>query len=75
MKATLITGILLIVMGVVSLAFDGIPYKRDTDEVSVGPIQASAETTKKIPLPPVLSGLVVVGRLTLIAVGIGKAKR
>lgn len=72
MKAILIVGILLIALGVISLAFQGITYKTDKEVINVGPIQASAETTKRIPLPPALGAMALVGGAILTGAGLKK---
>jgi len=69
MKTATIVGILLIVLGIVSLAFQGITYKTQKNVVNLGPIQATAETKERIPLPPVLGGIALVGGIGLIVVG------
>ena len=69
MKAMLLAGVLLIVLGVLSLSFQGIPYKADREAIRVGPLQATAETTRKIPLPPALGGIAVAGGTVLLLCG------
>lgn len=49
-----ITGIVLIVVGLISLALGGISYTTKEKVVDLGPIQATAERHKTIPLPPLL---------------------
>jgi hypothetical protein len=72
MKAPQIVGILLIVLGVISLAYQGITYTTHKKVVDIGPIQATTEQHKTIPLPPVLGGLALLGGVVLLAAG-GKA--
>lgn len=57
----LIVGILLMVLGAISLAYEGITYKSDEQKVELGPIKVTTEETKRIPLPPVLGAVVLAG--------------
>ena len=75
MKTILVVGILLIVLGGISLAYQGITYKTDKEVIKVGPMEASTETTKRIPLPPVLGGLALAGGTVLVLVGARKVRR
>jgi len=69
MKTATLAGILLIILGIVSLVFQGITYKTEKNVVKLGPIQAKEETKKQIPLPPILGGISLVGGIDLVAVG------
>ena len=69
MKPILIVGILLIVLGVVALAYQGVSYTTREKVIDLGPIEASKETKKTIPLPPVLGGLALAGGIALVVVG------
>jgi hypothetical protein len=62
-----ILGILPIVLGVVALAYQGITYTTKSEKVlEVGPITATKETKKTIPLPPVLGGIALLGGVVLL---------
>jgi hypothetical protein len=64
-----IVGILLIAVGLVSLALGGISYTKREKVLDIGPIQATAERHKTIPLPPLLGGLALAGGVALLIVG------
>jgi hypothetical protein len=64
-----IVGIVLIVIGVISLAIGGISYTRREKVIDLGPIQATAERQKTIPLPPLLGGLALAGGIVLLIAG------
>ena len=66
MKITMIIGIVLIVLGVVALAYEGITYTTREKVVDIGPLQASVEKKKTIPLSPVLGGAALVGGIVLV---------
>ncbi len=69
MKTPTLVGILLIVLGIVSLAFRGINYTRHEKVLDLGPIQATAETRERIPLPPILGGIALIGGVALVIAG------
>jgi hypothetical protein len=64
-----IVGILLIVLGVVALAYGGFSYTKREKIVDLGPIQATAETQETVPLPPILGGLALAGGIVLLIAG------
>jgi len=61
-----IIGILLIVLGLVALAYQGITYTKSEKVLEVGPITATKETKLTIPLPPVLGGVALLGGVVLL---------
>ena len=69
MAALRIAGIALLVLGILSLAYQGITYTKSEKVLEIGPITATKETTKTIPLPPVLGGVALVGGLVLLVAG------
>jgi hypothetical protein len=64
-----LTGIVLIVLGVIALAYGGISYTREEEILDIGPIEATAERRETIPLPPVLGGIALVGGIVLLVYG------
>ena len=69
MKPLVVTGIFLILLGIFALSYDRISYTTKEKIVDIGPIQATAEKEKSIPLPPILGGLVLVAGVGMVAVG------
>jgi hypothetical protein len=69
MKAASLAGILLLVIGIASLAYQGITYKTHKDLVDVGPIHASKTETHTIPISPLLGTLALIGGVGLLLVG------
>ena len=69
MKTPLIIGILMIVLGVVAFAYQGIGYTKREKIIDIGPIQATAETQKTLPIPPLVAGAVLIAGIALIFVG------
>jgi len=66
-------GIALILLGIVAFAYQGITYTSREKIIDIGPLQATAETKKTIPLSPVLGGLALVGGIVLVVVGAKKS--
>jgi len=69
MKAATLIGIALIILGIVALAYRGITYTQREKIVDIGPLQATADREKTIPLPPILGGLSLVGGIVLVIFG------
>jgi hypothetical protein len=69
MKAISIVGIALIVLGVIGLIYQGIGYTKRKDVLDVGPIHATKDTHETIPIPPVLSGIALIGGIVLLVAG------
>jgi len=69
MKPITIVGVLLIVLGVVAFAYQGITYTTNEKVVDLGPVKVEAKRERTIPLPPVLGGLALAGGIVLVIVG------
>ncbi len=69
MRLTRVVGIVLILLGLTALLFKSIPYKTEKETIQIGPIQASAEEKKSIPLSPVIGVLAIGGGIVLLFVG------
>ena len=61
-----IIGMVLIVLGVIALAYQGITYTTREKALEVGPLKVTKETQRTIPLPPVLGGLALAGGVVLL---------
>jgi len=72
MKQIMLIGIVLIVLGVVALAYQGITYTSREKIIDIGPIQATHETKKTI--PPILGVIALAGGIVLVIIG-AKNKR
>ena len=62
-------GIILIVIGIVAFAYQGITYTTRDKIVDIGPIQMTAEKTKTLPLPPIVGVVALVGGIVLLVMG------
>jgi hypothetical protein len=72
MKPAGIIGIVLIVIGIVSLVYGGITYTKREKVLDIGPIQATQEKEHTIPFPPVLGVVCLAGGVVLLIVGTRK---
>jgi hypothetical protein len=63
-------GIILIVLGILALAYQGISYTKHSTVIDAGPLKVTATKKKTIPLPPILGALsLAAGVVLLIASG------
>jgi hypothetical protein len=72
MKMTAVLGLVLIVLGLGALAYQGITYTSRETVVDLGPIHATTERQKTFPLPPVLGMVAVAGGIVLLVGGLRK---
>ena len=69
MKTYTLIGIILIVIGIIALAYQGITYTTREKVVDIGSIQMTADKTKTIPLPPIVGGIALMGGIILLVAG------
>ena len=67
MKPMMLLGIVLIIIGAIALGYHGITYTTHEKVLKIGPIEATKETEKTIPLPPLLGGVVLAAGIVIIA--------
>ena len=63
---TKVIGIVLIVLGVVGLAYGGLSWTRRDTIVDAGPIEITADKTERVPLPPLAGGLLLIAGVVLV---------
>jgi hypothetical protein len=59
-------GIVLVVIGLVSLIWGGISWTEQTTVVDIGPFEAQTEERETLPLPPILGGVALAGGVLLL---------
>ena len=69
---TKLLGIVLIILGVVAFAYQGITYTTQEKVLDIGPLKATVEKEKTIPLPPLVGGAALIGGIVLLLVGTKK---
>jgi uncharacterized membrane protein YidH (DUF202 family) len=69
MKVNALVGLVLIVLGLAALAYQGIDYTTRETVIDIGPVHATAERHRTLPLPPVVGAIAVVGGVVLLVAG------
>jgi hypothetical protein len=59
-------GLILIVLGVLALIYQGFSYTTRKKVLDVGPIQATKEEHHSVPLPPILGALALIGGVVIL---------
>lgn len=74
MSGRTLLAIVLIVIGAVALAYQGITYTTHKKVLDVGPIEATKEEHHTIPLPPVLGAIALIGGLVVLLSARGSSR-
>ena len=61
-------GIILIVLGCLALAYQGIRYTTQENVIDIGSLKVTASEKKTLPLPPIVGGLALAAGLALVLV-------
>jgi len=59
-------GIVLIILGLVGVAYGGLTYTTKEKVVDLGPIDVSRDKKHTLPVPPVVGGLALLGGVVLL---------
>lgn len=73
MTTTTTLGVALILLGLVTFAYQGITYTTHNKIIDIGPLQATVDQKETIPLPPIAGGLALAGGVALLIMGVRKA--
>lgn len=68
MKNLLLASILMIILGMVALTYQGITYTTTEKAIDIGPLQLTTERTHTFPFLPILGGIAIVGGVVLFFV-------
>jgi hypothetical protein len=69
LSGKLVLGVVLIAIGIISLAYQGITYTTHKKVIDLGPIQATEAERHTLPLPPVVGVLSLVAGIVILATG------
>jgi uncharacterized membrane protein YidH (DUF202 family) len=69
MKPITLAGVVLIVVGLAALAYQGVTYTKRETVLDIGPLHATADHQKTLPIPPIVGMVVVVGGVVLLVAG------
>jgi hypothetical protein len=65
-----LVGIVLVILGIVGLAYGGITWTTKEKLVDMGPLQVTHDKTQSVPLPPIAGGVcLIAGVVLLVAAG------
>jgi hypothetical protein len=62
-------GVILIVLGVLGLAWGGFTYTTREKVVDIGPIHATLDKKHSVPLPPIAGAIAFLGGVVLLVAG------
>ena len=62
-------GVILIVLGLVGLAWGGFTYTTREKVVDIGPIHATRDQTHNVPLPPIAGAVALIAGVVLLVAG------
>ena len=62
-------GIVLVVLGILALVYQGFTYTTHKKVVDIGPIQATKEEHNTVPIPPIVGALALIGGVVILATG------
>jgi hypothetical protein len=69
MKSMSMLGIVLVVLGILALVYQGFSYTRREKVIDIGPIHATADRQEHVPLPPIVGGLALAAGVVLLVMG------
>jgi uncharacterized membrane protein len=70
MRSTMsLIGIILIIAGIVFLAYQGFTYTKQEKVAEIGDLQVTANTQKTVYFPPILGGGMLVAGIVLVVLG------
>ena len=61
-----IFGVALIVLGLVGLLYGGLTWTRKDKVIDAGPIEVTAEKHERLPVPPIIGGVLLVAGIVLV---------
>jgi len=65
-------GIILIIVGVLCLVYQGFSYTQTKQDAKIGPINIQHDETHHVWIPPVIGGVCIVGGVAALALGARK---
>jgi hypothetical protein len=72
MKSIALVGFVLIAAGLAALVYQGFTYTSRETVIDIGPIHATADRERTVPLPPIFGIVAVVGGVALVVSGRGR---
>lgn len=69
MNGRTMIALVLVIIGILALVYQGFSYTTQKKVLDVGPIQATKEEHHTVPLPPVLGVIALVGGILVLVTG------
>lgn len=69
MNGRTMIALVLVIIGILALVYQGFSYTTQKKVLDVGPIQATKEEHHSVPLPPVLGVIALVGGILVLVTG------
>jgi len=73
MKTKTLLAVILIAVGIMAFAYQGITYTIPEKTVDLGPVHVITDRTRTIPLPPIVGAIALVSGIVLLVMGTKKA--
>jgi uncharacterized membrane protein YidH (DUF202 family) len=68
MNVRYLVGFALVVIGLVSLLLGGFRWTQQKTVVDIGPLKATTEEHKTLPIPPIVGALALIGGIVVLVV-------
>jgi hypothetical protein len=69
MRTNTLLAVILIAVGIVAFAYQGITFTTREKAVDLGPVHVITDKTRTIPLPPIVGAIALVGGVVLLIMG------
>jgi len=66
MSSKTVIALILVVLGIVALAYQGFTYTTQKKVIDMGPIQATKQEHHSVPLPPIVGAIALVGGIIVL---------
>lgn len=73
MNPRTLVAVILITVGIVAFAYQGITYTTREMVVDLGSVHVTAEKTRTLPLQPIVGAITLIGGIALLVTGSKKA--
>jgi hypothetical protein len=64
-----VIGIVLIILGILALGYQGFTYVTQEKVADVGPVQVTTERERTVWIPPIVGGAALIAGIALVALG------
>ena len=69
MNMNTLLAVILIAVGIIAFAYQGITYTTREKAMDLGPLHMTTDKTRTIPLPPIVGAIALVGGVVLLIMG------